>query len=113
MKKGLIFFSLVFCGFNASAETAICTGSVERLAYHQPDGLWLALGSTPIFKVCSPESLFKRTSPENCRFIASLVTTARATGKNLSVYIDNAPTTSCSDIPNWFEADVRFVELLK
>ena len=109
--KVLFFVALIFISVSANSATAICTGTVTRLAYHAPDGLYLAVGNTTIFKVCSPQVKFHRTSPESCKLIASLATMARATGKHLQIYVENAPTTSCADIKSWFGADVRFVEL--
>ena len=109
--KSLVCIMLLMLSLEVNAETAVCTGDVSHLAYHAPDGLYLAIGDSAIFKVCSPENQYHRTSAGNCKFIASLATTARVTGKQLQVYIDNAPTTSCSDITPWFGADVRFVEL--
>lgn len=111
--RALILLVLAALSFALNAETAVCTGNVNRIAYHAPDGFYLAIGNTTIFKVCSPQNQYFRTSPESCKLIASLATTARATGKELQVYIDNAPTTSCTDITAWFGADVRFVELKK
>jgi hypothetical protein len=93
-------------------ETAICTAKVTRLAYHNPDGLYLAIGSSKIFKVCSLKNQFFRTSPESCKMILSIALTAKITGRTLRIYIDNAPTTICADIIAWYRADVRFVELL-
>jgi len=109
--RTLIFIVLIITSVSSHAATAVCTGTVSRLAFHVPDGLYLAIGSTKIFKVCSPQVEFYRTSPESCKLIASIATIARATGKQLQIHIDNAPTTSCSDITDWFEADIRFVEL--
>jgi hypothetical protein len=107
----LFFIVLIITSISANAATAVCTGTVTRLAFHVPDGLFLAVGNTKIFKVCSPQVAFFRTSPESCKLIASIATTARVTGKELQIYVDNAPTTSCSDITAWFDADIRFVEL--
>lgn len=108
----LICALLCICSLPAIAETAICTGPVKTFAYHQPDGLYLAIGDSNIMKVCSPKELFFRTSPESCRLIASQALTPRSLGKSLIVYVDNASSTSCSQITNWFAADVRYVELL-
>ncbi len=104
--------ALIITSASSNADTAVCTGAVSRLAYHAPDGLYLAIGSTNIIKVCSPQVQFYRTSPESCKLIASIATTARATRKELKIYVDNAPTSSCSDITSWFGADIRYVELL-
>lgn len=112
MKK-LIILTFSLFSLNALAATAVCTGKVERIAYHQPDGLYLKVADSGIMKVCSPQINFFRTSPENCKLIASLATTARATDKKIQIYIDNAPGTECSSVKNWFSADIRFVELLK
>jgi hypothetical protein len=98
---------------SAQAATAVCTGAVERIAYHQPDGLYLKIADSGIMKVCDPQQAFFRTSPESCKLIATLATTARATDKQIQIYVDNAPDANCSSIPSWFGADVRFVELLK
>ncbi|MEC4729053.1 hypothetical protein HWQ46_26425 [Shewanella sp. D64] len=107
----VLIFSLLTS--NVMAATAICTGKVDRLAYHQPDGLYLRVADSGIMKVCNPQVKFYRTSPESCKLIATLATTARATDKSVQIYIDNAPGTNCSSITNWFSADIRFVELLK
>ncbi len=104
---------LFMTSWNVIAETAVCTGQVTRLAYHAPGGLYIAIGDSNIFKICDPEVAFNRTTPENCKMISSFLTTARATGKSIKVYVDNAPTTSCSDITAWFSADIRYVELLQ
>jgi len=109
--KYLVSFFVSLISLNVIAETAVCTGSVEKIAYHQPDGFYLKLGGSGIMKVCNPQTKYFRTSSESCKLIASLATTARATGKNLQIYVDNAPSTSCSSITDWFGADIRFVEL--
>jgi hypothetical protein len=109
--KILLFVVLTVLSISANAVTAVCTGTVSRLAYHAPDGLYLVIGNSTIFKVCSPQVQVHRTSPESCKMIASLATTAKITGKQLQVVIDNAPTTSCADITDWFSADIRFIEL--
>jgi hypothetical protein len=97
---------------NVLAATAVCTGKVERLAYHQPDGLFIKLSSTNIIKMCDLKAQFYRTSPESCQLIASLATMARATDKSLQIYVDNAPEANCLSMVSWFSADMRFVELL-
>ncbi|WP_020411171.1 hypothetical protein [Microbulbifer variabilis] len=112
MKKILAVILFFQASFVAAEQQVICTGPVERLAYHQPDGLYLAIGSTGLFKACSSEAQFKRTGPESCKLLASLATTARATGKDIRVYIDNAPTANCADITDWHAADIRFFELM-
>jgi len=111
--KNLILFLISALSLSVAAETAICTGKVEKIAYHQPDGFYLKLGGSGIMKICDPQTKVYRTSPESCKLIVSLATTARATDKSLQIYIDNAPGTSCSSITAWHSADVRFVELLK
>lgn len=111
-KKLILSLLMLVSSVNLHAETAVCAGAVTRLAYHQPGGLYMAVGGSNIFKVCDPESLHKRTTPENCKMIASFASTARVSGKSVKVLIDNATTTSCLDIAAWFAADVRFVELL-
>ncbi|WHI52980.1 hypothetical protein P3339_09525 [Microbulbifer sp. MLAF003] len=65
-----------------------------------------------MMKVCDPVAQYYRTGAESCKLIATLATTARATGKNLKITLDNAPSSSCSSISEWFGADVRFVELM-
>lgn len=95
-----------------SAETAICSGLVTNVAYHAPDGFFVGVEGMNIIKVCSPQETFFRTGSESCKLIATLATTARATGKHLQLYIDNAPSTSCQDITPWFSADIRFVQLM-
>lgn len=98
---------------SAQSYTNICVGEVERIAYHQPDGLYLKVGNSGIMKICSPEGQYYRTGPESCKLIATLATTARATGKQLEIYIDESPFASCESIPDWSGANVRFVELYK
>jgi hypothetical protein len=111
MKSLLASFLLLSSSF-IYAETAICKGKVQALAYHQPDSLYLAVGDSPIMKICSLKEQYFRTSPESCRFIASEALSARALDKEVEIYVDNAPTTLCSQIGAWSGADVRFVSLL-
>lgn len=110
MRVLLLVIALCFSAI-VQAETAICTGEVKRIAYHAPNGFYLAVGESKLFRVCSMQTVSPLMSADSCKLIATLATTARATGKQLQIYVDNAPSTSCADITEWFLADVRFVEL--
>jgi hypothetical protein len=96
---------------NVFAETAVCNGPVERLSHHEPGGLYLKVAGSGIMKICDPQVQHSVTTPENCKMIIAMAMMARSQSKNLIVYVDNAPTTACTEIPDWHEARVRFVEV--
>ena len=100
----------VALGSTAEADTAVCQGRISSMASHAPGGLYLQIeGFTwNFFKVCDFDASQFDISPANCRHIASLAELAFATGKQVIIYVDNAPTTACSSIPNWHTSNTRY-----
>jgi hypothetical protein len=94
----------------ARADTAVCSGLITQIANHANggNGLYVVVGNGSIFKVCSFTSTQFTVSPEDCRHMASLAQMAMATEKNVSIWIDNAPTAACASIGNWHVANVRY-----
>jgi hypothetical protein len=97
----------------AHSATAICTGPVNFINNHVPGGLYTGIADSGVMRLCTPGATFFRTTAENCKHYISMLSIAFAMNKNVTVYVDNAPTTACSSVPNWFDADVRNVHLHK
>lgn len=92
----------------AIAATAVCTGPVTQAAYQIPDGLYVKIGTGPIVKACSYDSAQFSVTPAACRAMTAMVLSAKLLGTDATLYVDNAPTTNCVDIPNWHVSNTRY-----
>ena len=95
------------------SATAICVGPVSFLSNHVPGGVYVAVGGSGTMRICSLTATLLRTTPENCKHYVTMLSLALAANKIVTIYVDNAPTTACSSIPNWFDADVRYVHVTR
>lgn len=106
-----IAVATLFSASGAHAATAVCTTTVSYLANHAPGGVFVQLTGYNIWKVCDLDAQFFRTTPANCRHIFAMLSVAFTQDKTVQVYVDNAPSTDCSSIGSWFDADVRYVRV--
>lgn len=109
MKYFYLTIALLF-STAVQADTTICLGKVKAISIHKPNNLYVSVGDSELFKICSLQDTYNSTSPEGCKAIFSLISSAKAMQKDIKIYVDNAPTTSCSSITKWFSADVVYVE---
>lgn len=109
----LIALSLFTC--STQAAEAWCKGKLTLVAQHAPDGLYVELDSAPgiPIRICSFSEKVFRTTADGCKHIASLASMAYAARDNVTIVVDNAPTTQCNSITPWFGADVRYFALSK
>jgi len=96
------------------AASATCIAPVAEVGAHKPDSLTIKLSNTNFLVVCSLTAAGQAASgslitPEGCRLFSALAAQAKATGANVTLIVDNAPTTDCSSMPNWFGAQVRYL----
>jgi len=120
-KKALLF-ALLITGYPlvASANTIVCQGKVERLAYHANNRLMIKLESMnqPVF-FCSPDSEWvvtgtsHKTGPETCKTMYSTFLAAQMSGKTISsMYFDGDDVpASCSEWGTWKVANIRHFAL--
>ncbi len=111
VRYGILLLA-TFHSISSFAGSVYCTGKLTDVAYHEPGGLYLTIGSNKIFKVCDPSAQFFRTNPENCKMVLSMALAVRMSNKQITVLVDNAPGSDCASIPSWFGADVRFVNVV-
>jgi hypothetical protein len=97
----------------AHADTAVCIGKLTKVANHANLGLHVVIESYPIVSICSFNASQFRITPEDCKHMASLAAIAFATDTPVVLYVDNAPTTNCADIPNWHVSDTRYFAVYK
>lgn len=102
-----ILLLLGFCQ-QAGAATAVCTGPVTQIAYQVPDGLYVKIGTGSIIKVCSFDVSQSSVTPAGCRAMTAMALSAKLLGTDATLYVDNAPTTNCVDIPNWHVSNTRY-----
>lgn len=114
MNKNIVTSSfsviLLLLGFGQQvmAATAVCTGPVTQIAYQVPDGLYVKIGTGAIIKACSYDVSQSSVTPAGCRAMTAMAISAKLLGTNATLYVDNAPTTNCADIPNWHVSDTRY-----
>ncbi len=113
MKKLICFAILSLISAFAFSATAICEGKIAALSNHVPGGVHVSLEGKNVIKLCNPEQQLYRTTPENCKQIYSMAAMAFAADYEVLFYVDNAPTTSCSDIQSWHAADLRYFVVQK
>ena len=98
---------------NVFSATAVCVGPVSFMSNHVPGGVHVAAGGSGAMRICSLTATMFRTTPENCKHYVTMLSLALAANKIVTIYVDNAPTTACSSIPNWADADVRYVHVAR
>lgn len=96
----------------ASAATAVCTGRVLMIGNHTPGGLYVQLQGMNMIKFCDFDASQYSVTPNSCRHFASLAAMAYTMEQRIHLYIDNAPTTACDSMWNWFVADTRYLQLM-
>lgn len=110
--KNVVF---AFCTFTwpflAHAETAICQGIVTTTAQHAPGYLVVTVGGSRPILVCSFNEQQHSISAAGCRHMAAVAMLAVTTGKVVTLYVDNAPTTGCTDIPSWHVSNTRYFNI--
>jgi hypothetical protein len=101
---------LLLFGFSqqVAAATAVCIGPVTQIAYQVPDGLYIKIGTGSIIKVCSYDVSQSSVTPAGCRAMTAMAISAKLLGTDATLYVDNAPTTNCVDIPNWHVSNTRY-----
>jgi hypothetical protein len=90
------------CAAPALADTAVCTGKLTTLGNHANGytGLWIVAGNNNIIRICSFNETQFSVTVEDCKHMASLAAEAFAMDANVTFYVDNAPSTVCTAIPN-------------
>lgn len=106
--KVLIISSLVVSPL-CYAEVVSCTGKVNQLSNQVPNGFYMSVADSGNMQICNPEQDTFSVTPQNCKHIASLAALAYATGKDLTVTVENAPGANCSDITDDYDADISYV----
>lgn len=91
------------------ADVISCTGKVNQLSNQVPNGFYMSVADSGNMQICNPEQDTFSVTPQNCKHIASLAALAYATGKELTVTIENAPGANCSDITDDYDADISYV----
>jgi hypothetical protein len=113
--RALACATFIFAAPFANADTAICTGTLTHIANHANgiNGLYVVVGSSNTIRVCSFTAMQFSVTPEDCRHMASIAALAFATQDQVTFYVDNAPSTSCSAIPAWFVSNTRYLAVSK
>jgi hypothetical protein len=113
-RSGLVALVVsLMCATQANADTAVCTGALTTVGNHANgvNGLYVVVGGSNIIRVCSFTAAQFTVTPEDCKHMASLAEMAFAMNANVTFYIDNAPSTSCTAIPSWHIANTRYFSL--
>ncbi len=101
------FIALAICS-NAYSETAVCSGSVTLVAQHVPGWAVVGVGNSTRILMCNLDNASFNVTPQGCKAFFALALAAQAENKSAVLYVDNAPTTSCADIPFFHIANTRF-----
>jgi len=112
MMMSVTFITSLLMATLSFAEVVTCTGKVNQLSNDVPDGFFMSVADSGVIKICNPEQDSHSVTPQNCKHIASLAALAYATGKNLTVTVDNAPTTQCAGLPDDHDSDISYVGIL-
>lgn len=93
------------------AAEAHCTGTVDAVGAHTPDILIVKLSNTNHIQICAftTANKFNDITPELCKLFASIASQAKATNSNLGLVIDNTPSSDCLSVPDWSQAQVRYL----
>lgn len=108
MKYIVVAIGLLGWPLLVNAETAVCDGQITYNAQHSPGHLVVGVGGGPTIRVCSFNEPQYSISAAGCKHMAAIAMLALSTGKRVVLYVDNAPSTSCTDIPNWHISDTRY-----
>ena len=110
--KKYIFVFALYSQFSMAGDL-VCDKKIAEIGNHAPGGLYIRQesGGLPTVKLCSFTEKSFRTSPEDCKQIASNAAMAYAMGKSFKVHVDGVDETSCGDIPNWTTLDVRYTSI--
>jgi hypothetical protein len=94
----------------ASAVTAVCVGKVTTIANHAngQNGLVVVINTNPAVRVCSFTAAQFTVTPEDCKHMASIAALAFAMDTNVVLYVDNAASTDCTLLANYFISNTRF-----
>jgi hypothetical protein len=102
---------------STQAGTAVCSGTISSLSWHQPGLVFLRLSSMNApYIVCDlaadhvvPGAIYQVTTPAQCKTLLAQLLTAQAANRPVgAVYFDgDAVNPSCSDVPNWVRASLR------
>jgi hypothetical protein len=113
MKKAIsiLLFLLTLSPLDLRAATAVCTSKVLKVGIHVQDSLFVILEGLNGFQFCNLESVSYQMSALSCRHIHATLLLAQALGKTVTVYIDNAPSPDCNQIPQWHISQTRYVQL--
>lgn len=95
------------------SATAVCTGPIHAVSNHVPGGVYVRVADSDIMRICVPGAMSFRTNAENCKHYLAIAMLAVATGKAVTIYVDNAPTTACASITAWHDADVRYFHIVR
>ena len=93
---------------NAYSETAVCSGLVKYVAQHVPGWVVVAVGNSTSIFLCNLDNANFNVTPQACKAYLALALAAQAENKSATFYIDNAPTTSCGDVPFFHNANTRY-----
>ena len=115
--KRKLIIGLYFCSVytsSAYAATAQCVGKVTEVGNHVPGGVHVRVAAAGITKICDLNALYFRTTPADCKQHLATAMLALATGKTVSLWIDNAVTTACTatGVPEWSGSDVRYLSII-
>ncbi|MFN3900694.1 MAG: hypothetical protein ACK4GU_11535 [Alishewanella aestuarii] len=115
--KGMLSLAVLISSATSYANTVVCEGEIEILAYHANNNLMLKLSSmnVPVF-FCSPDANWTvagtdyQTGPNSCQTMYSTFLAAKLAGKRLaSVYFDGDQVPdSCNGWGNWQKANIRY-----
>ena len=119
LKIGIALLA-IFVSFSVRAGTAVCSGTVQVLAYHQPGDLFVRLSSMNVsVLICNlnsdwvvPGSLSGNTPPASCRALHASLLTAKMAGTTISsMYFDGDQVPgSCNSFASWTRVNVRYFE---
>ena len=75
--------------------------------------MYVTVAGSNRIRVCSFTAAQYTVTPEDCKHMASLAALAFATDASVTFYVDNAPSSSCTEIPAWHIANTRYFSLSK
>jgi hypothetical protein len=104
---------VAFSASPAYAATAVCIGLVSEVGNHLPGGVYVQVADGGLTKICDLTTTQFGVTAANCKQHLATAQLAVATGKTVSLWIDNAPTTACSSIVPWSISDTRYFAIRK
>ncbi len=102
----------------AATDGIGCTGKIESLTIHSPDGVYLQLTNmNTVVKICDLGKTVGTSyavSATQCKAVYSALLLALSTDRTMSILFDNVATgTHCSNFASWELATARNVSLVK